>query len=939
MPGASGPKTGKKSGSTQSKSRSKSRSKALDAFALAEADVGPEKTRGVRTRDLEPSPEPQPRNKRSRGHDEDDEDEDEDDDEGENDTRMKKRARRAAEAGEEFDDPDMEMEEDSEGNEWHVGMGPDDEDSEIDSDDAFGEEDEAEFEEFAFRGSKSKKSLKKRKQEDEAGDLDEGDDDEDLESLGSEAIDLATALDQYSETDEEEAGGSGSSGSDEEDDSDVSSSDQSDSDDEDEEDPAARDALKSLISGFAGEEDEDAEAAKSTTGQKAKIGLKDLGLFGVKDPHIKKSLKLMNKEEKATKPGASKKLDIPLARRQQDKLLRSAAFEKASETLDRWTDTVKSNRRADHLFFPLAQNAHDAGLDNGELLPLNPKAAGTELEQTIMAIMEESGMGPSSKQKEQKSGDGEPKEPKLSKAERKELVNQRRREREIASRELARAKRIKKIKSKAYRRVHRKERLGDEEATLAAMKEAGEIDSEEEKEAQDRRRAMERMGSKHKESKWAKMGAKAGRAVWDDDFRSGLTDMARRDEELRKRVEGRGGADDDDDDDDDVSEASADSETERRRLLRDLDRAAADDGKPQSALMQMKFMQRGEEALRKANDELVEQIRRDLASDAEDEDEDQEQPDVGRRQYGAKQSSDETKPAAASRRLARAAARAAEQQQQDGFIVDTAPSKSGLSNGLSESQNEALGAAGAWSRAGQASRKGKKAAQNGPAEELDFSNAMLATTDSVSKPKKSQRNGKNGEVVLADGASSDEEDGALHLPMAIRDTELIKRAFAGEDVVGEFQREKAEVADEDDDKEVDNTLPGWGSWVGEGVSKKQKQKHAGRFITKVEGVKKKDRKDWKLERVIVNERRVRKVSPSASPYIGNTAHLLTWDLKNDKYLASQLPHPFESRLQYERSLRLPVGPEWVTKESFQDATKPRVILKPGVIAPMSKPMV
>jgi len=36
---------------------------------------------------------------------------------------------------------------------------------------------------------------------------------------------------------------------------------------------------------------------------------------------------------------------------------------------------------------------------------------------------------------------------------------------------------------------------------------------------------------------------------------------------------------------------------------------------------------------------------------------------------------------------------------------------------------------------------------------------------------------------------------------------------------------------------------------------------------------------------------------------------------------------------------LPVGPEWVTKESFQDATKPRVILKPGVIAPMSKPMV
>jgi U3 small nucleolar RNA-associated protein 14 len=868
MPGGSGPKTGKKSNSTGAKSRTKARAKALDAFALAEAEVGPEKTRGVRTRDLEPSPEPQPRNKRSRGDDDDEEDEDEDDEDDENDTRLKKRARRAAEAGEEFDDPDMEMEEDSDGNEWHVGMAPDDDDSEIDSDDAFGEEDEAEFEEFAFRGSKSKKGKKARKADDDGeGDLDEGDDDDDddLESLGSEAIDLATALDQYSETDEEEAGGSGSSGSD--DDDDESDSENSDSDDEDDADPAARDALKSLISGFAGEDDEDEEAAKSTTGQKAKIGLKDLGLFGVKDPHIKKSLKLMNKEEKATKPGTSKKLDIPLAKRQQDKLLRTAALEKASETLDRWTDTVKTNRRAEHLVFPLAQNAHDAGLDKGELLPLTAKSAANELEQTIMAIMEESGLGPSSKKQEQKPADSDDKEPKLSKAERKEFVNQRRRERDMASRELARAKRIKKIKSKAYRRVHRKERLGDEEATLAAMKEAGEIDSEEEKEAQDRRRAMERMGAKHKESKWAKMGAKAGRAVWDDDFRSGLTDMARRDEELRKRVEGRGGGEDDDedDDDDDVSEASADSATDRRRLLRDLERAAADDGKPQSGLMQMKFMQRGEEALKRANDELVEQIRRDLASDGEEEDEDQEQPDVGRRQYGVKKADGETKPADSSRRVARAAARVAEQSQRDGYVVDTAPSKPTLSNGLSETQAESLGAAGAWSRAGQATRKGKKGAKSGPVEELDFSSAaILATTKSISKPKKNQKNGKGGDVVLADGASSDEDEDALHLPMAIRDTELIKRAFAGEDVVGEFQREKAEVADNDDEKEVDNTLPGWGNWVGDGVSKKQRQKHAGRYITKVEGVKKTDRKDRKLERVIVNERRVRKVSCSSA---------------------------------------------------------------------------
>lgn len=59
--------------------------------------------------------------------------------------------------------------------------------------------------------------------------------------------------------------------------------------------------------------------------------------------------------------------------------------------------------------------------------------------------------------------------------------------------------------------------------------------------------------------------------------------------------------------------------------------------------------------------------------------------------------------------------------------------------------------------------------------------------------------------------------------------------------------------------------------------------------------------------------------------------------KTAVYLASQLPHPYETREQYERSLRLPVGPEWTTKETFQGQTKPRVMVKGGVIAPMRKP--
>ncbi|KAK3333452.1 Utp14 protein-domain-containing protein [Cercophora scortea] len=895
------------------KSRAQKTSKALDAFALAEAIVPQRTSKGVRTRDLEEEPE----RPEKRGRDDDDEDDDDDDDDDDaGDAPPQKKARKNDDEFDGFSGSD------SEGEEWHVGVGSADEDSDIDSEEAFGDSDNEKFDGFAFSGSAVKKSKKQKKQKggdsESEDEEEEEDDDDDLESLGSDAIDLATALDQYSEEE--------SAGEEESDEADGSSDELADSDDdgEDEIDPSA------LLAGFGGD-DEDGEQ-QSGTKPKSKLSLKDLGLFGVKDPHIKKSLKLMNKEEKANTPSASKKLAVPLAKRQQDRLLRSAAYEKTSETLERWIGTVSHNRRADHLVFPLAQNAEDKGLDNGELMPLTEKTAGTELEQTILAIMEESGLGPSVKAEKRENPNAPDPDAGLTPAELKEVQRQRRREREMHSREAVRAKRIKKIKSKAYRRIHRKEAFHDEEKAHAALAAAGELDSEEEREAEDRRRALERVGTKHRESKWAKLGKKAGRAVWDEDFRTGLTEMAQRKEDLRRRIEGRsknGGGDDEPD-----SDASMESgdEVDKRRLLEELNRAAADDDddddEPKSALMQMKFMQRGEAQRKKENDELVEQIRRDLNSDDEGEDADIADTDIGRRQFGM------GNKAAAGTKVAK--------NPFKGFEKSDEPSKSAaqveVPTVAEEPEPAAPGAAGAWSRAGIEERKSLKSSKksssksSGKVEELDFSNAAMLATARPSKQLKTktaapipatESSSKTTTVTTTTTTTttvtheSDDED-AIHLPMAIRDQELIKRAFAGEDVVGEFAREKAEMENEDDDKEIDNTLPGWGGWVGEGVSNREKARHKGRFVTKVEGVKKKDRKDFKLKTVIISEKKIR---------------------KNDKYLASALPHPFESQQQYERSLRLPVGPEWTTKETFQEATKPRVIIKQGIIAPMSKPMV
>ncbi|KAJ0119469.1 hypothetical protein J7T55_013671 [Diaporthe amygdali] len=894
------------------KSKAKARAHALDAFAIAGKQVQPDRmTR--RGRDLELDPEKHARGSKHR-RDEDDEDDDEEDDEDEDEGPRKKRPRQAVADGDDEDESDGEEIDggsDSEGNEWHVGVKSDDDDSEIESDEAFGESDDEKFDGYAFGGGRAQKKKKKNKGDESSDDEDENDDDG--ESLGSDAIDLADALVQSSDDDDEEEGSQGDTESGSEEEYSESEPDDDFDDGHAEVDPKKLAELQQLFKGYAGSDNENTEADAGSRSTKASL-LQGLGLLDTKDPLMKKQLKLIKKEEKAEagKKGTPKKLDVPLARRRQDQLDRIAAYEQTNKTLDRWNDTVKQNRRADHLMFPLPDTLADAGLDNGELLPLTKKTAGTELEQAIMSIMEESGLGPGaqSEKQQEKKIDANGEEQTISRSELKELWAQRRKDRELQSREQKRAKRIKKIKSKTYRRVHRKERLGEEAKLHEEMKASGEIDSEDEREAAARRRALERVGAKHKDSKWAKMGSKVGRAAWDDDYRAGLTDMARRDEELRKRVEGRTHAGEGDENDSDATSSSGD-EDGNSRLLKELDGEDDEDEDtgPYANLMKLKFMQRAEATRRQENDGLVAEIRRGLESGSEQEDDSDAEVQVGRRSYGVPEQ---------KKRL----------QREVSSISNGAknkPSKGGLSSTNAHTtsatdSNDASSVPGvpdAWS-GGKAAveRKKKKSTADRLGDQLDISNVVGQPTTDLLKSSKAKTASRAANAGV--GAIDDSSDDEFHHPLAVRDQTLASRAFAGDEVVVEFEAEKEAVMSEDDEKMVDNTMPGWGSWAGEGISKRAMKRNKGKVMTKKEGIKRKDRKDAKLERVIINEKRNR---------------------KNEKFLASQLPHPFESRQQYERSLRLPVGPEWMTKESFQTSTKPRVIVKQGIIAPMAKPTV
>lgn len=810
-----------------------------------------------------------------------------------------KKKRKGSEKGQ-FDEVDFDEGSDSEGHKWKLGQVDSDDDSDLDSDEAFGESDEEKFEGFAFSRS-SDKNLKRQSLHHGDVSLDEedglGDSDSELEDddLGEDAVDLATMLDA-SDSEEEtnnmgkdqqnynsEEGGESDEESEESDDGLSISS----ADDDETSDPTKLAALQRLIANLPQTEQPNRAPAKQRMGgaseyntpsdfglvSKTKLTMEDLGLPGVRDPHIKKSMKFLESESDGrAKNGVSKKLEVPLARRQQDRLDRRAAYEKTKETLDRWTDTVKHNRRADHLNFPLPDQDIASAHANNRLQPASASKPFNNLEATIQGILEESGLATiNGKDDEDHIREFEElKAQKMSIEEVKARRNNLRMARDLLFREEAKAKRIKKIKSKSYRRVHRKQREREERKNKEALLQDGIEPSEDELEAQDRRRAAERMGAKHRNSKWAKETKQTGRAAWDEEARAGISEMARRDEELRKRVEGRAVRRENEDDSDitssDSDQGSEDEEVaEQRRLLRQLNRVSkldsVDDSIPGSKLSNMKFMLNAEVARKKENDKMAEDLRRELAGQ-ETVSEEEVVRDIGRRLFGP------------GSNQATATQRPKVNEFEEPLSSDDGGDNTGLQiqdldNGPEGSKiiskpgrnTKSL----AWSKvasksaslSNMASHKSQiKSKRSTEAEILDLSaNALELAAKSTKRSKQ-----RNPSALEVDPGSDTDDNNAAGHPFAIQGLELLKETFAGADVVAEFEAEKRQTIEDEDEKVIDNTLPGWGSWVGQGLSKKEKARNKGRFLTKTEGIKEQNRKDAKLERVIINEKRVKKVS-------------------------------------------------------------------------------
>ncbi|XP_061774565.1 U3 small nucleolar RNA-associated protein 14 homolog A [Nerophis ophidion] len=157
--------------------------------------------------------------------------------------------------------------------------------------------------------------------------------------------------------------------------------------------------------------------------------------------------------------------------------------------------------------------------------------------------------------------------------------------------------------------------------------------------------------------------------------------------------------------------------------------------------------------------------------------------------------------------------------------------------------------------------------------------------------------------TAADGEDSEEKLGQMG---------LIKEAFAGDDVVADFLREKGKQEGAGKPAAVSLALPGWGSWGGTGIQMSKRKRR--KFAVKTEPPP--PRKDQNKLGVIISEKR-------------NSAISL--------HQVNSLPFPFNEVAQFERTVCAPVGRTWNTERTVKALTKRKVITQHGAfIQPMVK---
>lgn len=200
----------------------------------------------------------------------------------------------------------------------------------------------------------------------------------------------------------------------------------------------------------------------------------------------------------------------------------------------------------------------------------------------------------------------------------------------------------------------------------------------------------------------------------------------------------------------------------------------------------------------------------------------------------------------------------------------------------------------------------------------NMSNA--SSTENINPDDFAKVQPKHLQTALPTTIYTNDDDGFYEHNDADYENEDVKRltlaeAFEDDDIVAQFERDKEEEVKKNGPQTIDLSLPGWGSWGGSGISQ-SKQKNKRRMILKFPATE--QRKPENKGNVIIIENA---------------------DEKLKKHRVAELPFPFTCIADYEQSIRLPLGQDFVPATAHKVLVRPAVTTRKGaIIKPMTENM-
>uniref|UniRef100_A0AAR2IKC6 UTP14C small subunit processome component n=1 Tax=Pygocentrus nattereri TaxID=42514 RepID=A0AAR2IKC6_PYGNA len=587
-------------------------------------------------------------------------------------------------------------------------------------------------------------------------------------------------------------------------------------------------------------------------------------------------------------------LELPLSKQQTEKQIqREVAYDKSSKEVSRWETVITQNQKAEQLVFPLRQDP--TGPKRMEQVVAGWKAK-TPLEKEIFSLLHSNNQpihDPLLTPAEEASIKA------MSLEEAKIRQAEFRKARVLQSYYEAKARRERKIKSKKYHKLQKKAKVKAFLKQFDEMMKTDPAGALEELKKMELSRMQERMSLKHQNSgKWAK--SKAIMAKYDDAARKAMQEQLEMNKQLTQKLVVP--SDDDDDEERNVEEADAlpDFVNDPEPILDSV-----------NPWMRGKLTQEHSEpeVTAVATETAVETKDEGQNGQREDEEEEENEEEKLLREFERKRKlrqdeDDDLVPVPQ------------EEKQGERFSLCFTKPRHFLAIFKAELLDEGLVRVRTMDDL-EALQQDVVMDTTQPAPASATPAPSMETTSEPPKKKKKKKGIDPNEVLTKEAkvikmplapTVVEEEEEEVHAEQ----TAIIKEAFAGDDVISDFLKDKRKQEKAGQAEVVDLTLPGWGEWGGVGLKPSKRKRRKFRLKAPAPPL----RKDQNLPDVIISEKRNSSVA---------------------NHQVSQLPFPFQNSTQFESCVRFPVGQTWNTQTTFRKLTAPKVVTKMGaIIEPMSK---